>query len=151
MKFGTQTKKNMLSTRNAKPEVCRHFQNWLLPPSWKSLQCCKSAIYHPITKKFGTQTKKNMHTCVGCTVLLTYYNCSLVALFLCNQRSVHFWYPFYTRQCAPSVIFMSLYTVQLSKYNFITERTKTRTPTIWMGQGKVNARCQTTGCMSVEA
>jgi hypothetical protein len=26
MKFGTQTKKNMLSSKNAKPEVCRHDQ-----------------------------------------------------------------------------------------------------------------------------
>jgi hypothetical protein len=25
MKFGTQTKINMLSSKNAKPEVCRHF------------------------------------------------------------------------------------------------------------------------------
>jgi hypothetical protein len=61
MKFGTQTKINMLGLKNAKPEVYRHFQRWP-PPSLKSVKCCESAIYRPILMKFGTQTKKNIQS-----------------------------------------------------------------------------------------
>jgi hypothetical protein len=52
----------MLSSRNAKPEVCRQFQRWPPPPSLKLLKCRKSAIYHPILIKFGTQAKKNLQS-----------------------------------------------------------------------------------------
>ena len=50
----------MLSPKIAKPEVCRHFTRWPTSPSWKSLKCYNSAVYHPILMKFGKQAKKNM-------------------------------------------------------------------------------------------
>jgi hypothetical protein len=60
MKFETLTDKNMLSLKNAKPEVSRHFRRWPTPPSLKSTQRSTSAIIHPILMKIGTQTRKNM-------------------------------------------------------------------------------------------
>jgi hypothetical protein len=59
MKFGTQTKENMLSPKNAKPGVCRHFSRWL-PSSRNLLDCSYLAIYHLILMKFGTQTRWTM-------------------------------------------------------------------------------------------
>jgi hypothetical protein len=60
MKIGTQTKKNMLSSKVTIPEVTikfqdgrrRHFGNWSA--------CYKMGNYHPILMQIGTQTKKNM-------------------------------------------------------------------------------------------
>jgi hypothetical protein len=60
MKFGTQTKKNILSPKNAKPEVSRQFPRWPTPPSLNYLELLYLAIYHPILMKLDTQTKKNV-------------------------------------------------------------------------------------------
>ena len=60
MKFGTQTKKHMPSSKNAKAGVRGHFPRWPTPPSCKSSLGYRMAKYGPILMKIGTQTKKHM-------------------------------------------------------------------------------------------
>jgi hypothetical protein len=60
MKIGTQTQKNMLSSKFIIPEVLAKFQDGRRRPfrNWRA--CNKLGICHPILMQIGTQTKKNM-------------------------------------------------------------------------------------------
>jgi hypothetical protein len=60
MKIGTQTKKNMLSSKITKAEVYGHFQDGRRCYLGKSSACYKMGNYRPISMKFGTQTKTDM-------------------------------------------------------------------------------------------
>jgi hypothetical protein len=60
MKIGTQTKKNMLSSKNTIPEVKANFQDGRRRHVGNSSDCYKIGNYHPILMKIDTQTKKNM-------------------------------------------------------------------------------------------
>jgi hypothetical protein len=57
MKIGTQTKKNMLSSKITKAEVSGTFQNGRRRHFGNSSECHKMGNYHPISIKFHTQTK----------------------------------------------------------------------------------------------
>jgi hypothetical protein len=60
MKIGTQTKKNMLSSKIIKAEVYGHFQDGRPGYLGNSIACWKMGNYRPISMKFGTQTKTDM-------------------------------------------------------------------------------------------
>jgi hypothetical protein len=60
MKIDSHTEKHMLSSKNAKAGLYRHFPRWPPPPSTKSFDSCKKGEYDPILMKFGTQTEKHM-------------------------------------------------------------------------------------------
>jgi hypothetical protein len=60
MKIGTQTKKNMLSSKITKTEVYGQFSRWPPPYLGNSSECYKMGNYRPISMKFGTQTKTDM-------------------------------------------------------------------------------------------
>jgi hypothetical protein len=60
MKIGTQTKKNMLSSKITMPEVYGHFQDGRRRHVGNSSSSYKMGIYHPISTKIGTQIKKQM-------------------------------------------------------------------------------------------
>jgi hypothetical protein len=59
MKFDTETKKNMLSSKVTKAETIDRFQDGRRHVE-NSSACYKVGIYHPITMKIGTQTKKSI-------------------------------------------------------------------------------------------
>jgi hypothetical protein len=59
MKFDTQTKKNMLSSKVTKAEMIDRFQDGRRHVG-NSSACYKMGNYHPISMKIGTQTKKNI-------------------------------------------------------------------------------------------
>jgi hypothetical protein len=60
MKFGTQTKKNMLSSKIINAEVYEHSQDGRRCHLGKSNVRYKVANYCPVSLKFGTQTKTDM-------------------------------------------------------------------------------------------
>jgi hypothetical protein len=60
MKFDTQTKKNMLSSKVTKTKMIDRFQDGRRRHVENSSACYKMGNYHPISMKIGTQTKKNM-------------------------------------------------------------------------------------------
>jgi hypothetical protein len=60
MKIGTQTKKNMLSSKITKAEVYGHFQDGRPGYLGNSSACYKMGNYRPISMKFGTQTNTDM-------------------------------------------------------------------------------------------
>jgi hypothetical protein len=60
MKFDTQTKKNMLSSKVTKAEMIDRFQDGRRRHVENSSACYKMGNYHPISMKIGTQTKKNI-------------------------------------------------------------------------------------------
>jgi hypothetical protein len=60
MKIGTQTKKNMLSSKITKAEVQAKFQDGRRRHVGNSSECYKMGNYHPISMKIGKQTKRNM-------------------------------------------------------------------------------------------
>jgi hypothetical protein len=60
MKTGTQTERDMLSSKIAKAEVYGHFQDGRRCYLGKSNACCKTGNYRPILTKFDTQTKTSM-------------------------------------------------------------------------------------------
>jgi hypothetical protein len=60
MQIGTQTKKNMLSSKITVPEVTTKFQDGSRRHIGNSSACNKMGNYDPILIKFDTQTKKNM-------------------------------------------------------------------------------------------
>jgi hypothetical protein len=60
MKTGTQTKKNMLSSKVTKAEMIDRFQDGCRRHVWNSSECYKMGNYHPIFMKIGRQTKQNM-------------------------------------------------------------------------------------------
>jgi hypothetical protein len=60
MKIGTQTEKNMLSSKIAEAEVYEHFQDVRRCFLGKSSACYKMSNYRPISMKFGTRTKTDM-------------------------------------------------------------------------------------------
>jgi hypothetical protein len=58
MKFDTQTKKNMLSSKVTKAEMIDRFQDGRQVGN--SSACYKMGNYHRTLMKIGTQTKQNM-------------------------------------------------------------------------------------------
>jgi hypothetical protein len=60
IKFGTRTKKNMLSLKITKVEVFSHFQDGRRRRVGNSSECYKMGNYLPTLMKIGTQTKENM-------------------------------------------------------------------------------------------
>jgi hypothetical protein len=60
MKFGTQTKLDMLSPKNSTMTLRRHLPRWPPPPCRKTRDGCLSAIIDAILMKFGTQAKIDM-------------------------------------------------------------------------------------------
>jgi hypothetical protein len=60
MKFGTQTKINILSLKVTKAEVTDHFQNGRRRHVGNSSACYKMDNYHRTVMKIGTQTKTGM-------------------------------------------------------------------------------------------
>jgi hypothetical protein len=60
MKFDTQTKKNMLSSKVTKAEVTDRFQDGRRRHVGNSSACYKIGNYHRTLMKIGTQTKQNM-------------------------------------------------------------------------------------------
>jgi hypothetical protein len=60
MKNGTQTKKNMLSSKFIIPEVQAKFQDGRRRHVGNSSACYKMGNYNPILMQIGTQTNKNM-------------------------------------------------------------------------------------------
>jgi hypothetical protein len=60
MKIGTQTKKNMLSSKITIPEVYAKFQDGRRRHFGNSSACYKTGNYNPILMQIGTQTKKYM-------------------------------------------------------------------------------------------
>jgi hypothetical protein len=59
MKFDTQTKENMLSSKVTKAEMIDRFEDGR-HIGGNSSACNKMDNYHPISIKIGTQTKKNI-------------------------------------------------------------------------------------------
>jgi tyrosyl-tRNA synthetase len=59
MKFDTQTKKNMLSSKVTIAEMIDRFQDGRRRHVGNSSACYKMGNYHPILMKIGTQTKQN--------------------------------------------------------------------------------------------
>jgi hypothetical protein len=62
MKIGTQTKKNILSSKVTKAEVTDRFQDGRRRHVGNSSACYKMGSYHRTLMKIGTQTKQNMLT-----------------------------------------------------------------------------------------
>jgi hypothetical protein len=60
MKFDTQTKKNMLSSKVTKTEMIDRFQVGRRRRVGNSSACYKMGNYHQTLIKIGTQTKQNM-------------------------------------------------------------------------------------------
>jgi hypothetical protein len=60
MKFDTQTKKNILSSKVTKAEVNDRFQEGRRRHVGNSSACYKMGNYHRTVMKIGTQTKQNM-------------------------------------------------------------------------------------------
>jgi hypothetical protein len=60
MKIGTQTKKNMLSSKVTIPEAYAKLQDGRRRHFGNSSACYKMGNYNPILTKIGTQTKENM-------------------------------------------------------------------------------------------
>jgi hypothetical protein len=60
MKFGRDTEKHMLSFKNAKAGLSRHFPRWPPPITRKSFDSCKGGTYDPILMTFGEPIKKHM-------------------------------------------------------------------------------------------
>jgi hypothetical protein len=60
MHSGTQTKKNMLSSKFTIPEMTIKFQDGRRRPFRNSSACYKMGNYHPILMQIGAQTKKNI-------------------------------------------------------------------------------------------
>jgi hypothetical protein len=60
MKFDTQTKKNMLSSKVTKAEMIDRFQDGRRRHVGNSSACYKMGNYHRTLMKIGTQTKQNM-------------------------------------------------------------------------------------------
>jgi hypothetical protein len=60
MKFDTQTKKNMLSSKVTKAGMINRFQDGRRRHVGNSSACCKMGNYHRTLMKIGTQTKQNM-------------------------------------------------------------------------------------------
>jgi hypothetical protein len=59
MKYDTQTKKIMLSSKVTKADMIDHFQDGRRRHVGNSSACYKMGNYHPISMKIGTQTKKH--------------------------------------------------------------------------------------------
>jgi hypothetical protein len=59
MKYDTQTKKIMLSSKVTKADMIDRFQDGRRSHVGNSSECYKMANYHPISMKIGTQTKKH--------------------------------------------------------------------------------------------
>jgi hypothetical protein len=60
MKIGTQTKKNILSSKVTKAEVTDRFQDGRCRHVGTSSACYKMGNYHRTLMKIGTQTQQNM-------------------------------------------------------------------------------------------
>jgi hypothetical protein len=60
MKFGTQTKTDMLSLKIKKAEVYGHFKDGRRCYPGKSSACYKMGNYCSMSMKFGTQTKTDI-------------------------------------------------------------------------------------------
>jgi hypothetical protein len=60
MKFDTQTKKNMLSSKVTKAGMIDRFQDGRRRHVGNSSACYKMGNYHPISMKIDTQAKKNI-------------------------------------------------------------------------------------------
>jgi hypothetical protein len=58
--IGTQTKKNMLSSKFIIPAVKANFQDGRRRLFGNSSACYKMGNYHPILRQIRTQSKKNM-------------------------------------------------------------------------------------------
>jgi hypothetical protein len=58
MKYDTQTKKIMLSSKVTKADMIDRFQDGRRRHVGNSSACYKMGNYHPISMKIGTQTKK---------------------------------------------------------------------------------------------
>jgi hypothetical protein len=60
MKFDTQTKKNMLSSKATKAGMIDRFQDGRRHHVGNSSACYRMGNYHPIAIKIGTQAKINI-------------------------------------------------------------------------------------------